>query len=225
MLVLHPYYQAVGHEWLSRLGLPDVLMFATCLGEIILAGVVLRYPTNLLLAVLQSGAILCFTLILASLEPMLLVHPFGMLTKNIPIITTIWASYFLNKEGMNQKVLNWLKAGVVCIWFTEGLFPKLLFQQSLEIDVVAGWGFSAETASMMIRAVGLGQIASAGLLLGLRGRLLEWLYLAQLAALLLLPLMVTAQLPLMWFHPFGPLTKNIPIIISTFVLWREGAKK
>src|SRR5262249_55493786 len=33
LLVLHPRYREIGHDYLSRLGLPDWLMYATCAGE------------------------------------------------------------------------------------------------------------------------------------------------------------------------------------------------
>jgi hypothetical protein len=55
----------------------------------------------------------------------------------------------------------------------------------------------------------------------LRGRLLRWLVGAQLLALVLLPIMVTVPIPLMWVHPFGPLTKNVVIIAGTYVLWKR----
>ena len=64
--------------------------------------------------------------------------------------------------------------------------------------------------------------AASGLgVLVLRGRWQDALLYAQCAALLALPLLVSWQDPLLWVHPFGPMTKNIPILVGTLALARR----
>jgi DoxX-like family len=36
-----------------------------------------------------------------------------------------------------------------------------------------------------------------------------------------LPLLVSWQHPLLWFHPFGPMTKNLPILFGTLLVLRR----
>lgn len=221
LLVVHPFYRAEGARWLAPLGLGAWIMVATCVAEVALALVLLRRRTDLWQALAQTAPILAFTAILGALEPMLLAHPFGVLTKNVPIIASVWTAFLLAREGFTPRAMLLLRIAAGVIFITEGLFPKLLFQQQLEIDVVSAWGFSAATAAGLIRLVGVGQVLAGVLVLTLRGRLLSTLLALLLAAHLLLPLVVTLPLPQMWAHPFGPLTKNVVILAATYVLWRR----
>ena len=65
--------------------------------------------------------------------------------------------------------------------------------------VVANSGLVPISAPTSLMLLGLAQVASGVLAL------------AQVGALVALPLLVSWQDPLLWFHPFGPMTKNFPI--------------
>ncbi len=219
--VLHPFYRSVGHEWLGRLGLPDALMWATCGGELVLAVLLLALPVNGWLTAVQVAGVTGFTVILAVLEPALLVHPFGLLTKNVPFLALVVATWLVAREGWSPRAWWTLRVGTASIWITEGLFPKLLFQQPLELAVVANSGLVPLDPSRFLSLLGAAQVASGVLALVLRGAPLRWLLSAQIAALVVLPLLVSWQDPLLWFHPFGPMTKNLPIIAGTVGVLRR----
>ncbi len=127
--VLHPFYREVGSAFLGRLGLPEWLMWATCAGELVLAIIIVVSAPKTWLFVAQAGGVTVFTLILAFLEPMLLVHPFGMLSKNYPFLALVTATWLVAREGWTARATWVLRGGMALIWMTEGLFPKLLFQQ------------------------------------------------------------------------------------------------
>ncbi|MDP1827766.1 MAG: DoxX-like family protein [Archangium sp.] len=213
--VLHPYYRSVGHDWLSRLGLPDWLMWATCAGELVLAIVILVLPPKWWLMAAQVGGVTVFTLILAVLEPSLLAHPFGLLTKNLPFAALVITVWLISREGWTARASWILRGGTALIWITEGLFPKILFQQPMEVAVVANSGLVPMSAPVFLMLLGFAQVISGVLALVLKGRWLRWLLMAQVAALVVLPLLVSVQDPMLWFHPFGPMTKNFPIIAGT----------
>ncbi|MEW5739701.1 MAG: DoxX-like family protein, partial [Myxococcota bacterium] len=158
--VLHPSYRAIGHEWLSRLGLPDWLMWLTCAGELVLGVLILALPPRWWLMAAQVGAVTVFTVLLAWLEPMLLVHPFGVLSKNYPFLALVVATWLVGREGFSPRALWTLRGGMALVWITEGLFPKLLFQQPLELAVVEGSGLVPFSASMFLVLLGLAQLAS-----------------------------------------------------------------
>lgn len=221
LLVAHPYYRAEGTRWLAPLGLGPWVMVATCAAEIALAVVILWRRTDLWMALAQTGPVLAFTVILAALDPMLLAHPYGVLTKNLPILAAVWTAFLLVKEGFSPRAERLLRAGMAAPWITEGILPKVLFQQQLEIDVVTAAGFSEPAAHVLIRVTGVAQALTGVLALVLRGRALAWLLGAQLAALVVLPLLVTYTQAFMWAHPFGPLTKNVVIIAGTYVIWKR----
>ncbi|MDH5490625.1 MAG: DoxX-like family protein [Myxococcales bacterium] len=216
--VLHPAYRAIGSEWLGRLGLPDALMFATCAAEILLGLAVLGSRPNRALLGLQAGAVLTFTIVLASLEPLLLAHPFGVLSKNLPFLLALAASYRLETRGADLRYERLLVWGAGIVWITEGIFPKLLFQQPLELAIVESSGLVPFDPSTFLFLLGSAQALSGVLVIALRGRAQRLLLGAQALALILLPTLVALQLPELWFHPFGPLTKNVPPLVCALLL-------
>ena len=198
-------------------------MVLTCVGEVLLAVYLALRPMSLLLAVLQTGAIVTFTAILGVLEPMLLVHYLGMLSKNLPLVVCIWVCWLLTREGWTTRCTWLLRSAMAVVWITEGLFPKMLFLQQGELEVVEAFGVGARTGAVLIWITGLCQVVSGLAALVLRGKALGLLLLAQLLALVFLPLMVTVVQPEMWVHPFGPLTKVVPLVVGTAILWRQCA--
>lgn len=219
--VLHPYYRAVGHDTLSRLGLPDLLMYATCAAEVVLGAVLWFRPTDRLQAIAQIGPVLVFTVILVGLEPALLVHPFGVLSKNLPLLGAVWLAWQIRDRGLDPALERPLRAATAIVWFTEGLLPKQLFLSPLELTVVEqGLGVPASWAAPLIHLAGALQIAAGLGVLLLRGRALVALLLALSLGLVGLPGLVLSVLPEMAFHPFGPLSKNLPVLALCLTLAR-----
>lgn len=222
VLVVSPFYRAEGARWLEPLGVGPWLMFITCAAEVALAGYLFRIErTTKAVALLQIAAVSTFTGILGLLEPMLLVHYLGMLTKNLPLLICVWVSWRLGQEGWTAATTRLLRLGMAVIWVTEGVLPKMLFQQPGEVEIAMVLGLSAASAGTLIWVTGLGQALSGLAAMVLRGAPLRWLLLLQLLALIFLPLMVTFVQPQMWVHPFGPLIKNAPILAGTYILWRR----
>ncbi len=221
LLVVHPEYRRIGSEYLGRLGVPDHLMYAACAGEFVLGLAILRFPMGRALAFLQVGAVLFFTAILAGLEPMLLAHPFGVLSKNIPFVALVLTTWLTQREGWTPRALWVLRAGVAAIWITEGIVPKILFQGEYEREVVSRSGLVPIDPGTFLYVLGAAQALSGIAVLVLRGRWLRLLLGAQFLALVALPILVSFKEPLLWFHPFGPMTKNLPILAGTYVLVRR----
>jgi hypothetical protein len=221
LLVLHPGYRQVGAGYLDALGLPHALMFATCAAEVVLAALVLSRPFGRGLALAQAGLILAFTVILAVHEPMLLADPFGRLSKNLPMLACIAAVALGREEGWSPRVTWLLRVGVALPWLTEGLLPKILFPQAVELAIVASSPLSFGPPRAFLAGLGALQVLSFACALRLRGRWLRACLGLQALALLLLPLLVSLELPALWWHPFGPLTKNVPILVGTLVLLRR----
>lgn len=218
LLVFHPMYRAVGVAELARLGLPGWLMYATCGAEVVLGMAIVTRPPTLHMTAIQVAVVCVFSLILAVTQPMLLVNPFGMLTKNIPFCAVVVATLLVHREGWTVRARGVLRGGVAAIWITEGLLPKILFQQEVELEVVAASGLVPIDPGVFLAALGVVQVASGIAVLVLRGGALRFVLQAQLAALVLLPALVSYQMPSLLVHPFGPMTKNVPIAAGTWVL-------
>lgn len=223
--VFHPRYLEIGAVYLDRLGLPVVLAQLCCAGEVLLGLYVLLGRADRVTTALQVGAVAFFTVALAIPEPLLLAHPFGVLTKNIPFCTLVGTRYLAGRDGWTPAAQRLLRFGVGIIWVTEGLLPKILFQQQWERDVVARSGLVPIDPGVFLMFMGAAQVASGLVVLAGEGRLSRFVLACQAAALVVLPLLVAAQDPGLWFHPFGPLTKNVPILVGTGVLlcrpWRS----
>lgn len=223
VLVMHPRYREVGGDYLARAGLPAWLMWATCLGEVGLGLRVGLGPASGRITALQVALVGGFTAILVAIEPGLLVHPYGVLTKNIPFLAVAVSAWLVEREGWTPRAEWLLRAGVAAVWITEGLGPKLLFQQQAELEVVAGSGLVPGDPARFLALLGACQVMAGLGALTLSGRWLRLLLGAQLLGLVALPLLVSIHDPQAWVHPFGPFTKNVPILVGTaFVLRRWG---
>ncbi len=218
VMVLHPHYREIGEAWLARIPLPPAVMWLACLGEILLGAWLLRGPMTPVVAGLQVVLVTGFTLILAALDPWLLAHPFGVLTKNLPLLAVVGTAWLLHREGWSPRATGLLRVGMALIWLTEGLVPKILFQQPAELAVVANSGWVSMDPGRFLIGLGAAQALSGIAVLVLRGRALQLLLGAQVLALVVLPVLVSVQDPLLWVHPFGPLTKNLPILVGTAVV-------
>lgn len=227
LLVLHPSYRVVGLAWLDRFALPGWLMWAACAGEVALGvTLVVASPRSRPLLWAQLLPMAFFTTLLAWKEPLLLAHPFGILSKNLPLAALALARWRAASEGWTPRALWTLRAGMAVVWLTEGLFPKILFQQPMELAVVQRSGLVPFDASHFLVLLGLAQLLSGIAALALKPthpsqqRWLSWLLLAQAAALVVLPVLVSLDALELWVHPFGPLTKNVPLLLGTLAVRR-----
>lgn len=111
-------------------------------------------------------------------------------------------------------VLVWLATAVVSVWELHGQSRELL------AGLPAAWteGNTSWLPTAIILA-GAATDAVLGLWLALRpGRKAYWAALVLMAAMTLL---ATALHPAWWLHPFGPLTKNLPIAAILLVLLQD----
>jgi hypothetical protein len=216
--VLHPYYREVGAEYLAPLGLPPAVMIATCVGEIVLGLRVAFGRPATWLTVLQVLLILGFTTILACSAPQLLVNPFGMVTKNLPLLAAIGTAWLVDREGWTPRARWLLRGGVALIWISEGVFPKILFQQDVELKIAADTIPLSVAPGTVLLVIGACQAVSGVLVLLLRGRPLRVVLVAQIVALVVLPIVVGFLDWHLWVHPFMPLVKNLPILAGTVLV-------
>jgi hypothetical protein len=222
ILVFAPEYRRIGTGYLDRLHLPAWVMFITCLAEVALGVRVTLGRTTTWLTILQIGVILAFTSILAILEPMLLVSPFGFLTKNLPLLAVIGVTWILEREGWTPRAMWLLRGGIGIIWITEGLLPKVFFQQPDELLLIAQSGLVPGEPRDFLFWLGLAEATSGILVLAWRGLPLRVLLACQIVPLVALPILVAWHHPEYWAHPFGGLTKNVPILAGTWVLLRRS---
>ena len=113
-------------------------------------------------------------------------------------------------------VVVWLATAVVSVWELHGQSRELL------AGLPTAWaGGHAPWLPTAIILAGAAADAVLGLWLALRpGRKA---YGAALLMMLAMTLLATAIKPAWWLHPFGPLTKNLPIAAILWVLRQDEA--
>lgn len=111
-------------------------------------------------------------------------------------------------------VVVWLATAVVSVWELHGQSRELL------AGLPTAWaGGHAPWLPTAIILAGAAADAVLGLWLALRpGRKA---YGAALLMMLAMTLLATAIQPAWWLHPFGPLTKNLPIAAILWVLLQD----
>ena len=113
--------------------------------------------------------------------------------------------------------------------------PKILFASRLSLSLL--WLFTAASSFWWGRTIGYDVLAkqeitgafanlciNAGSLVDaviglwlLTAYKLQWCYRAQLIIILSYTVLLSIIDPSFWLHPFGPLTKNIPLLV--FIFW------
>lgn len=107
-------------------------------------------------------------------------------------------------------VFVWLATAVVSVWELDGQSRQLL----------ATLPFNSPQITTALILAGAAADAAVGLWIAFRpGRAA---YAAALVLMVVMTLLATAIEPGWWLHPFGPLTKNLPIAAILVVLLRDA---
>lgn len=123
-------------------------------------------------------------------------------------------------ERMQAK-LRWLlpmlRASIAAVWIATAVVSFGLYPVELSYDLLARTGIPAALQPLMLYGA-----ATFDLVLGLGILLLpkrRWLWLAQLALIGFYTLVIAIRLPEFLLHPYGPLTKNLPMLAAIWLLY------
>lgn len=127
------------------------------------------------------------------------------------------------QAARTQAVLGWqlpiLRTAVALVWIVTGIVSLGLYPVEDSYALLARAG-----VPQALRPLALYGAAGLDLLLGLmcfapaRWRF-PWIWAAQAALILGYTVIISVRLPEFWLHPYGPLTKNLPMLA---VLWLLG---
>lgn len=220
LAVLHPHYQKLGSEFLRPTGFPDWVMFATCAFEVLLGLRVLFGRASTWLVLLQIAMISTFTLILTVTSTELLANGFGMLSKNVTLIFLLGAQWHLEREGMTMRCHRLILIGLAFVWIWEGLVPCVLVPYPELQVMLSNLHLDFGNPKLALRILGVGEVIAGLALLFLRGRTLLGLLICQMLGLMGIIAFASWHDPRLWVHPFGPITKNVPLLVGTVLAIR-----
>lgn len=117
---------------------------------------------------------------------------------------------------MTEKVYLAARLSLSFLWVFTGITSEF-FAKEIGYEVLESAGITGALANFSIL---FGSVLDV--LIGiwlLVGKSLKLCYLVQIVVIVSYTLLLTVIEPGFWIHPFGPLTKNIPILVMIYYLY------
>jgi len=109
-----------------------------------------------------------------------------------------------------------LRVSIALIWIITGIVSAFIYPAADSFALLADAGITGDLAPISLYGTsGLEILLGLSLLANYRVRLVG---LVQLALIFGFTAIITVNLPQLWAEPFGPITKNIPIVAATLVM-------
>jgi hypothetical protein len=126
------------------------------------------------------------------------------------------------REAQLSWTLPLLRVSIAAVWIWTGIVSFGLFPAESSYDLLARVGVSATLAPVMLYGAALLDLAFgfATLLMKQRTRLWQ----LQFALILGYTMIISFKLPEFWLHPYGPLSKNLPMLAAIYLLYTLEAR-
>ncbi|MDB5751768.1 MAG: hypothetical protein JWP65_2189 [Ramlibacter sp.] len=118
-----------------------------------------------------------------------------------------------------QLWLPLLRIAVALLWIWTGIVSLGLYPVQDSYALLARVGLHGALASVALYGAALLDLALGVLTLAAPARWRRPLWLAQLALVAGYTVLITLFLPEQWLHPYGPITKNLPVAAALALLW------
>jgi uncharacterized protein YbjT (DUF2867 family) len=133
------------------------------------------------------------------------------------------ASFVLEPRAERARAkLDWLlpilRISIALVWIVTAIFSAFVYPAADSYELLARTGIPAALRPLMLYGA-----AVFDMLLGLGILFLErrrWLWLAQLGLIGFYTVVIAWKLPEFLVHPYGPLTKNLPMLAAIWLLYQ-----
>lgn len=116
-----------------------------------------------------------------------------------------------------------LRLSIAFLWLWSGIVSIFFYPHETSFEFLAAAHITGTAAPIMLYGLAIVDIA-LGLAILVSSRL-KPLIIVQIVIIVLYTLIISLTMPEFWLHPFGPILKNIPLLITLFVqLQIEGEK-
>lgn len=103
-----------------------------------------------------------------------------------------------------------LRWSVAAVWLVTGAVSLGIYPVESSYALLARVGVTGALAPVLLYGAAGMDLAFGLATLLMRNR--QWLWLTQIAAIVLYSVIIAVKLPEFWMHPFGPLLKNVPLV-------------
>jgi uncharacterized protein YbjT (DUF2867 family) len=111
------------------------------------------------------------------------------------------------------------RASVAFVWIWTGLVSMGLYPVAGSLALLADFGLHGRAAWAALYAGALLDLAMGGLTLLAPARWMRAVWGAQLLVIAGYTALITLRMPEWWLHPYGPLSKNLPMMAAIAMLW------
>ncbi|MBK0394119.1 SDR family oxidoreductase [Ramlibacter algicola] len=122
-----------------------------------------------------------------------------------------------------QAVLGWtlplLRIGLALLWLWTAAVSFGLYPVARSYELLARVGLHGALATVALHGAATLDLLLGVLTLWAPARWRPAVWLAQLGLIAGYTLLITVFLPEYWLHPYGPMSKNLPIIAAITLLW------
>ncbi len=121
----------------------------------------------------------------------------------------------------SRAQLNWLlpllRLSVALLWIVTGIVSLTIYPVADSLALLARVGITGQWAPLTLAAAGSLDIALGIASLVAASRRLWW---TQIVVILAYTVLITWRLPEFWWHPYGPVLKNLPLLALLLLLAR-----
>ncbi|MCC2972885.1 SDR family oxidoreductase [Massilia sp. IC2-476] len=130
---------------------------------------------------------------------------------------------FIRAPGAERSraKLGWLlpilRLSIVAVWIITAIVSYGLYPVEASYELLGRTGIPAELQPLMLYGAATFDLALGLGILFLKKR--RWLWLAQLGLIGFYTVVIAIKLPEFLLHPYGPLTKNLPMLAAIWLLY------
>lgn len=122
------------------------------------------------------------------------------------------------QQAQWHNLLGLMKVSVAVVWIVTGVLSLGLYPVSQSLALLADFGLHGAWAQAALYAGALLDLLLGAAVLLAPRRWLPWVWRAQLAVVLGYTALITLRIPQWWLHPFGPILKNLPLLVGIAML-------
>lgn len=122
-------------------------------------------------------------------------------------------------SALLDVTLPLLRFSIALVWLWTAAVSFGLYPVAASLDLLHRTGVPAALAPVALYGAAALDLAFGILTLLLRGRARQWLWVAQALLIAGYTAIITVRLPEFWMHPFGPMSKNLPMLAALALLY------